>query len=29
MYWRYIGLECKRIGREPTASAPMIMVGSS
>ena len=25
MYWKYIGLECKRIGREPAASAPMIM----
>jgi uncharacterized protein YhfF len=25
MYWRYIVLECKRIGRAPAAIAPMIM----
>jgi len=25
MYWRHVGLECKRIGRERAASAPMIM----
>jgi uncharacterized protein YhfF len=25
MYWKYIVLECYRIGREPTCEAPMIM----
>ena len=25
MYWEYIVLECKRIGREPAAIAPMVM----
>jgi len=25
MYWRYIVLECERIGREPTTIAPLIM----
>jgi uncharacterized protein YhfF len=25
MYWRYIVLECKRIGHEPATNAPMIM----
>jgi uncharacterized protein YhfF len=25
MYWRYIVQECRRIGREPATSAPMIM----
>jgi uncharacterized protein YhfF len=25
MYWKYIGLECKRIRREPATSAPMVM----
>lgn len=25
MYWKYIVLECKRIGHEPTTTAPMIM----
>ena len=25
MYWRYIVLECKRIGRDPARTAPMVM----
>ena len=25
MYWRYIVSECRRIGREPLASAPLVM----
>jgi uncharacterized protein YhfF len=29
MYWRYIVLECKRVGCEPAASAPMIMERSA
>jgi len=27
MYWKYIVVECQRIGREPTAGVPMIMEG--
>jgi uncharacterized protein YhfF len=25
MYWKYIKRECKRIGREPSAKAPLVM----
>lgn len=25
MYWRYIVAECKRLGREPSAKAPLVM----
>jgi uncharacterized protein YhfF len=25
MYWRYMALECNRIGREPTVTAPLVM----
>jgi uncharacterized protein YhfF len=25
LYWRYIESECRRIGREPTAKAPLVM----
>ena len=25
MYWKYIEMECKRIGRDPSVKAPLVM----